>query len=170
MNAIFKTEGVVFTAGSLREAEAFQGGKPKYGGRFDFPANYDLNALRALIDEVGVAKFGPKFKDLVAKGQLKTMLRESTTGSFFMNIKSERKPLLLSNIRNPATGNPSELEDIPRDSLVRVSFDVYASNSTPGNNGVFVNLRNVMMLKAGASVPDFEATEDAEVSAEKFEG
>lgn len=110
-----------------------------------------LKKLRSKIEEVAVAKFGAKAKQMLEKGQLKNPLRDGNErnadwmeGKVFLTARSTDRPDIVD----------ADLEDIIDSSKVyagaigRMDIWLYAFDKA-GNKGVAAILNNVQLLEEG---------------------
>ena len=110
-----------------------------------------LKKLRTKIEEVAVAKFGAKAKQMLERGQLKNPLRDGNErnadwmeGKVFLTARSTDRPDVVD----------ADLEDIIDSSQIyagaigRMDIWLYAFDKA-GNKGVAAILNNVQLLKEG---------------------
>jgi hypothetical protein len=161
-------------ASPMNEGEA-----PKYGCTLVFTPEDQkhprFKTLQQAVLQVGRAKFGAEFDELVRKGKIKQpFLTDDDAGypegSVFIRPRSEAQPGIVSTKKDPVTGKAAYIED-PRE--VYAGIRCLASLSCYGydkklNRGVTFGLNNLQKLADGprldgrkAADNEFDATEDA---------
>lgn len=174
-------------------------GKLKYSAALVFvpgeAAEKSKKLLMAAAIEAGEEKFGQKIKagqvsltieEALAAGVLRSPFRTDVLtkgypeGSFFMNVRTERKPGCVYPWADPATGKPAVIpadkieEVIYPGAIVRASVTAFGYNN-PENKGISFALDNIQFIRDGerldsrvAADDQFEALDAAPASLEGF--
>lgn len=147
-------------------------GKKKYSGAFIFDPGADLTKERNAIAAAAEAAYpNGAGIEMLRTGALKQPIRTDAeaknypVGSVFLNARSERKPQVVFNYPDPATGKPMLVpEDRIADVLypgvkVRVSLRAFAYNKK-GNKGVSFALGNIQVIADGTRIDGRKAAVD----------
>lgn len=139
--------GMASYAYVFRPQKAMQEGRPD---QYSLSIVWDedepkLDALRQAIEEVAVAKFGAKAKQMLEKGQLKNPLRpgsdrgtEEMEGKVFLTARSSDRPGVVDSDAEPLM----DQEDFYSGCQARMDIYLYAFDKA-GNKGVAAILNNV---------------------------
>ena len=138
----------------------------------------DVSALKQAALDCAIERWGDKAVDMIKSKKLRMPFRDGEESEYWpdesvvMNVRTERKPGVVSIYPDPSTGKPTPITD-PNDvrygSLVLASLGVFAYD-TRGNKGVSFGLNNLQKLQdtevmgdsAGTKAEDeFEADADA---------
>jgi len=146
-----------------------EGGKPKFGCSLVFPEGTDVTAMKQAAVEAAKEKFGDKAVKMIRDGKLKFPFRTDgeekgyPEGSVFVNVRSERRPGIVSRYADPATGKARVIED--EDEIypgVQVKALVHAYGyDTAGNRGVTFALDGIQKWDDGDRLDGRVKAEDA---------
>lgn len=138
----------------------------------------DISGLKKLALECAIERWGDKAVDMIKAKKLRMPFRAGTESDYWpdesivMNVRTERKPGVVSIYPDPSSGKPMPITDpdeVRYGSLVIASLGVFAYD-TNGNKGVSFGLNNLQKLRdtdvlgdsAGTKAEDeFEADADA---------
>lgn len=153
--------------------------EPKYSCALVFPEGTDLTAMKQAALDALTEEWGEKAPAMVKAGQARWPFRDNPDdvalkgypeGSTFVNVRSNRKPGVVSIFPDPSTGKPTPVTDeaqVYPGVIVRASLDAYTYD-TQGNKGVTFGLGNVQIIRDGDRLDgrshaedEFEADPDA---------
>jgi hypothetical protein len=144
---------------SVLEPKADPQGKLKYSLALLIPKSRtkELDPLRAAIQEVAKAKWGPKAAGILQTtkypalrdGDLKMVETEEGPkvdpvykGHFYMSLRTDRKPQVIDAAKQPVFTD----EDVYSGCLMRCQVAVFPYEQS-GNRGIGLGLNNVQVLK-----------------------
>ncbi len=166
----------------LHEGKADDKGVLKFSCALVFPADADLTALRAAIDEAAVKKFGEKGKAMVKNEVLDVSFRKNARkddyetkcpGGYYLNARTENRPTFVF----PYAGTDGKPERVPQEqvrdvfypgALVRANLSVYAYDRSE-KKGVTFGLNGLQLIKntpRWAGAPDAVDAFDAMAAAD----
>lgn len=161
----------VFTPRAANEDE-----EPKYSTAIIFEEGTDLTALKRVAIAAAKEKWGDKADGMIRNGKLRMPFRTDVEekgypeGSTFMNVRTTRKPGIVSMIPDPNTGRPMPIADeseIYAGVKAKLSLGVFAYD-VKGNKGVSFGLGNIQKVSDGerldgfsSAASEFEADPDA---------
>lgn len=144
----------------------------KYSCCLVFPAGTDLRELRQALTEAGKEKFGDKFTAAAIKsGRIKWPLRDDADdveakgypeGSTFVNVRTTRKPQVVSIYPDPKTGKPTPITDpdqVYPGVVVMATIEAYGYDRD-GNRGVTFGLGNIQVRRDGERLDGAKAASD----------
>lgn len=133
----------------------------KYSCCLVFPAGTDLRELRQALTDAGKEKFGDKFTaQAIKSGRIKWPLRDEADdveakgypeGSTFINVRTTRKPQVVSIYPDPNTGKPSQITDPDKvypGVVVQATIEAFGYDRD-GNKGVTFGLGNIQVRRDG---------------------
>jgi len=138
---------------------------PQFSLTLIFDKKTDLGKLKEAIVTVAQAKFGPKAKQMLDKGQLKNPLRdgdedrpndEAFKGSIFLTARSNDKPGVVDLDAVPLMSQ----DDFYSGCIARADVWIYAFEKA-GNKGVAAILNNVQKVEDGERVSGRRSAEEA---------
>lgn len=171
------TPEAILSFPNLFEPRAMGGGDPKYSCALIFPEGTDLTDLKKAAAAALKEKFGGKAKAIRKTGYWPfrddpddVAQKGYPEGCTFINVRTTRKPGLVSIVPDPETGKPMPLTDPEKwypGAVVRASIEAYGFD-TEGNRGVTFGLGNLQWIRDGdrldgrsAAQDEFEADPDA---------
>lgn len=149
--------------------------KPEYSCCLVFAPATDLAKLRQAVGAAATEKWGEKAREMARNEQIRLPFRTDVAdkypdGSTFINVKSTRKPEIVSIYAGP-DGKPQVIDDedhVYAGCFVRASLRAFAYEQS-GNRGVSLALGNIQKLKDGErlggfrhAADEFEALEGAQ--------
>lgn len=153
------TPEAILSYPQLFTPRAVNNGEPKYSACLIFPAGTDLTQLKQAALDVAKAKWGDKGAQ-VLKAQTHPIFRADPDdvagkgypeGSTFMNVRTTRKPGVVSIYPDPNTGKPTPVTDESQaypGVIVKASLEPYAYDNS-GNRGVTFGLGNIQIIRDG---------------------
>ena len=164
----------------FKAVAAEEGEEKKFSACLVFDKDADLTALKKAAIFAMREKFGDKADDGIRSGKLNLPWRDDpddvaekgyAVGSTFMNVRTNNKPQVVLNVKDPETGRPQHLtdeSDIYPGCYCRASIVAFGY-SVKGNRGVSFALNNVQKLRDGDRLDsrtnaedEFDAAMDAE--------
>lgn len=163
----------------LFEPQVDRKGKEKYGCALVFPEGTDISAMKKAAVGVLVDRFGKEKTKELLKTQADDLLpfrndwekKGYPEGSVFMNVRTTRKPGIVSTVPDPKNnGRPMVIDDPDEmypGARVRASIRPFWYD-VDGNRGVSFALNNLQKVGEGdrldnfvAAADEFDADEDA---------
>jgi hypothetical protein len=142
--------------------------KAKFSCALVFPKNTDLKELKQAALEAAREKWGAKADAMIRGEKLRMPFRTDSTdkgypeGSIFTNVRTTKRPGIVSIYPDPNTGKPLPIvdeEEMYPGVVVRASLAVYAYD-VKGNRGVSFALNNLQKVADGERLDGRMAPED----------
>lgn len=145
-----------------------EGDTPKYSCALVFEEGTDLKTLKQAAVAAARERFGDKADNMIKGGKLRMPFRTDSedkgypAGSTFMNVRTTKRPGIVSIYPDPNTGKPLPIvdeEEMYPGCVVRASLAVYAYD-TNGNRGVSFALNNLQKVADGERLDGRSKAED----------